>query len=144
MWLPTKMTSGCIWISIPVDWVILHWYPCDADRQSVRCTDTWLPKFVGWVDYHIFLRMVLCCTRFEGKRFAMITMYIFTGCVYLEMSCACDFCEILTINSGCCLSHSPNSTIHLDFEEFATECNWDHLYIYDGKSIKSPLIGVIR
>ncbi|CAH3033959.1 unnamed protein product [Porites lobata] len=40
-------------------------------------------------------------------------------------------------------SKSPNSTIHLDFEEFATECNWDHLYIYDGKSIKSPLIGVI-
>lgn len=38
----------------------------------------------------------------------------------------------------------PNSTIHLDFEEFATECNWDHLYIYDGKSVQSPLIAVIR
>ena len=69
-----SLASGCIWVSIPVDWVILHWYPCGADRQSVGCTDTWLTKFVGWVDYHIFLRMVLCCTRFEGKRFAMITM----------------------------------------------------------------------
>ncbi|KAJ7336559.1 hypothetical protein OS493_011773 [Desmophyllum pertusum] len=40
-------------------------------------------------------------------------------------------------------SQRPNSTIHLDFEEFATECNWDHLYIYDGKSVQSPLIAVI-
>ena len=38
----------------------------------------------------------------------------------------------------------PNSTIHLNFEEFATECNWDNLYVYDGKSVKSPLIAVIR
>ena len=40
--------------------------------------------------------------------------------------------------------YRPNSTIHLDFEEFATECNWDNLYIYDGKSVESPLIAVIR
>ncbi|XP_078358816.1 attractin-like protein 1 [Oculina patagonica] len=40
-------------------------------------------------------------------------------------------------------SQRPNSTINLDFEEFATECNWDHLYIYDGKSVESPLIAVI-
>ena len=38
----------------------------------------------------------------------------------------------------------PNSTIHLDLKMFATECNWDHLYIYDGNSVKSPLIAVLR
>ena len=38
----------------------------------------------------------------------------------------------------------PNSTIHLNLEEVATECIWDNLYIYDGKSVKSPLIAVIR
>lgn len=27
-------------------------------------------------------------------------------------------------------------------EEFATECGWDHLYIFDGDSVKAPLIGV--
>lgn len=38
-------------------------------------------------------------------------------------------------------SGKPNSTIRLKFTEFATECGWDHLYIFDGDSIYSPLIG---
>ncbi|XP_074598114.1 attractin-like protein dsd isoform X2 [Brevipalpus obovatus] len=38
-------------------------------------------------------------------------------------------------------SGKPNSTIRLRFVEFATECSWDHLYIFDGDSIHSPLIG---
>ena len=46
MWFPYKITSSCIWVAIPVDW-----YACDADGRTV----TWLPKFLGWVDYHIFL-----------------------------------------------------------------------------------------
>ncbi|XP_074640642.1 attractin-like protein 1 [Tubulanus polymorphus] len=33
-----------------------------------------------------------------------------------------------------------NSTIHLKFNHFATECAWDHLFIYDGNSVYSPLI----
>ena len=35
-------------------------------------------------------------------------------------------------------------TIRLHLEEFATECSWDHLFIYDGDSVKSPLIAVFR
>ena len=31
---------------------------------TVGCTVTWLPNFLGWVDYHIFLPMVLRCSRF--------------------------------------------------------------------------------
>ena len=41
---------------MPVDWVILLWYACGADEQV---TVTWLPKVLGWVDYHIFLGMRL-------------------------------------------------------------------------------------
>ena len=26
--------SGCIWVAIPVDWVILHWYARGADGRS--------------------------------------------------------------------------------------------------------------
>ena len=53
--LPNK-TLSCIWVAIPVDWVILHWYACGADGRSLaRCTVTWLPNFLGWVDYHISL-----------------------------------------------------------------------------------------
>ena len=32
---------------------ILHWYNCCADGRSVgwsRCTITWLPNFLGWID----------------------------------------------------------------------------------------------
>ena len=35
MRFPTKMTSSCIWVAIPVDWVILHWYACGADGRLV-------------------------------------------------------------------------------------------------------------
>ena len=38
----------------------------------------------------------------------------------------------------------PNTSIRLHLEEFATECGWDHLYIYDGDSVKSPLLAVFR
>ena len=28
-----------------------HWFPCGADGRSVaRCTVTWLPNFLGWID----------------------------------------------------------------------------------------------
>ena len=29
------ITSSCIWVAIPVDWVILHWYACGADGRSL-------------------------------------------------------------------------------------------------------------
>jgi hypothetical protein len=37
-----------------------------------------------------------------------------------------------------------NTLIRLHLEEFATECSWDHLYIYDGDSVQSPLLAVFR
>ena len=49
MRFPTKIYSSCIWVAIPVGRVILHWYSCGADGRS------WLPKFLGWVDYQILL-----------------------------------------------------------------------------------------
>ncbi|KAB7494399.1 Attractin-like protein 1 [Armadillidium nasatum] len=36
----------------------------------------------------------------------------------------------------------PNSHIRLYLDHFATECSWDHLYIYDGGSIYDPLLAV--
>ena len=35
MWFSAKITLSCIWVAIPVDWVILHWYACGADRRSL-------------------------------------------------------------------------------------------------------------
>ena len=59
-----KLTLSCIWVAIPVDWVTLHWYVCGAEGRSLarslaRCTVTWLPNFLGWVDYLISLAMGL-------------------------------------------------------------------------------------
>uniref|UniRef100_A0A670Z9I7 Attractin n=1 Tax=Pseudonaja textilis TaxID=8673 RepID=A0A670Z9I7_PSETE len=34
----------------------------------------------------------------------------------------------------------PNSVLRLRFNHFATECSWDHLYVYDGDSIYAPLL----
>ncbi|XP_066962563.1 attractin-like protein 1 isoform X1 [Macrobrachium rosenbergii] len=36
----------------------------------------------------------------------------------------------------------PNTSIRLHLDHFATECSWDHLYVYDGDSIYDPLIAV--
>ena len=39
-----------------------HVVPTDS-RAVGRCTVTWLSNFLGWVVYHIFLPMMLRCTR---------------------------------------------------------------------------------
>ena len=44
MRFPAKITSSCIWVAIPVDWNILHWYLCGAygradTRTGVRSRD---------------------------------------------------------------------------------------------------------
>ena len=55
MRFPVKITSSCIWVAIPVDWVILHWYACGVDgRSGGLCTVTSLPNFLGWVVYCAF------------------------------------------------------------------------------------------
>ena len=37
-----------------------------------------------------------------------------------------------------------NSSIEFSLDSFATECAWDHVYIYDGLSIYDPLIAALR
>uniref|UniRef100_A0A4W3GLH3 Attractin n=1 Tax=Callorhinchus milii TaxID=7868 RepID=A0A4W3GLH3_CALMI len=34
----------------------------------------------------------------------------------------------------------PNTILRLRFNHFATECSWDHLYVYDGDSVYAPLL----
>ena len=31
---------------------------------------------------------------------------------------------------------SPNDRIRIHLKEFATECGWDHLYVFDGDSVR--------
>ena len=40
MRFPAKTTASCIWVAIPVDWVILHGFACGAHgRSDVRSRD---------------------------------------------------------------------------------------------------------
>ena len=34
--------------------------------------------------------------------------------------------------------------IRIELKHFATECSWDHLYVFDGDSIYAPLVAVYR
>lgn len=48
-----------------------------------------------------------------------------------------------SLSSKCSwLIDAPYKTITLHFEEFATECGWDHLYVFDGDSVNSRLLAV--
>lgn len=38
----------------------------------------------------------------------------------------------------------PNVTVRFRLDSFATECAWDHLYVYDGDSIYSTLVAAFR
>ena len=38
----------------------------------------------------------------------------------------------------------PNVPVRLRFDHFATECSWDHMYVYDGSSVWDPLVAVFR
>ena len=41
--------------------LVCLWCGRTVGRAGGRCTVTWLPNFLGWVVYHIFLPMVLRC-----------------------------------------------------------------------------------
>ena len=51
-----------------------------------------------------------------------------------------------TLDTKCSwlITGPPGTTIRLRFQHFATECSWDHLYIFDGTSVFDPLIAVLR
>ena len=52
-----------------------------------------------------------------------------------------------TTNMSCTWLIDSGTTgmpIHLRFEHLATECGWDHLYVYDGDSAFAPILGAFR
>ena len=66
MRFPVKITSSCIWVAIPVDWLILHWYACGADGRTVGRSVGVRSRDYQFV-YHIFIPMVLRCGRFARE-----------------------------------------------------------------------------
>ena len=71
MRFPAKITSICIWVAIPVDWVILYWYACGADGRravGVRSRD----YQIFW-DGQICLAMMLRWRALRARESSAIT-----------------------------------------------------------------------
>ena len=65
-----KINSNCIWVAILNLLIQLFYFGMPVvrtDGRSVGRTVKRLPNFVGWVDYHIFLPMVLRCACFARE-----------------------------------------------------------------------------
>ena len=83
---PSKKILSCIWVAIPVDWVILHWYACGVegwvggwtDVQSHDYKSLW--KFLRCIDNQIFLPMVLCCTHKSSAIIIVLWLWIRNFC----------------------------------------------------------------
>ena len=68
MWFPANITSSCIWVAILLTELFYIGMPvARTDGQAGGRMVTWLPNFLGWVDYFIFLPMVLRCARLASE-----------------------------------------------------------------------------
>ena len=131
MRFPAKITSSCIWVAIPVDWVILHWYTCCADgRSGGRCTVKWLPSFLGWVVYHIFLPIVLRCALRARELRYYTTYFLFRLEIEVFILASFKSEEVLEVvnfvwNKRCMRSdraQNHSETVSPD------DIPWDHWY----------------
>jgi hypothetical protein len=94
---------------------------------------------VGYVQQPIlFIRVILFIYLFfsRGARLTEKSGIIHDGHGNYSTDVKCSW----LVDAG----GAPNATIRLHLEEFATECGWDHLYIFDGDSVHSPLLAVFR
>ena len=152
MRFPVKITSSCIWVAIPVDWVILHWYTCGADgRSGGRCTVTWLPSFLGWVVYHIFLPIVLRCALRARELRYYITYFLFRLEIEVFILASFKSEEVLKVvnfvlNKGCMRSYraqNHSKTVSPD------DIPWDYWYsisfqfcpLFSNSASESSLLG---
>ena len=64
MWFPARKTSSRIWVAINllVELFYTDMPVLETDDRLGGRTVMWLPDFLGWVDYFIFLLMVIRCT----------------------------------------------------------------------------------
>lgn len=81
---------------------------------------------------------VVPCTTFDF-RFAFCRLSEPSGVIH-------DGAGNYTVDTKCTwLIEAPNNLpIRLFFDHLATECGWDHLYVFDGPSVYSPLKASFR
>nr|XP_027236608.1 attractin-like protein 1 [Penaeus vannamei] len=107
-------------------WVSAEGQECNLACQHGRCEDNKCVCDVGWKGP--------LCQWCEGRvRLWSNASVISDGAGNYSTDTQCAW----LIDAG-----QPNTSIRLHLDHFATECSWDHLYVYDGDSIYDPLLAV--
>ncbi|KAG7462757.1 hypothetical protein MATL_G00188100 [Megalops atlanticus] len=98
---------------------------CDKNCFSGRCINGTCLCDKGWVGDQ--------CQHCQGRfKLTEPSGYLTDGPVNYKYKTKCTWL----------IEGYPNTVLRLRFNHFATECSWDHMYVYDGDSIYAPLIAV--
>uniref|UniRef100_G3PBV2 Attractin like 1 n=1 Tax=Gasterosteus aculeatus aculeatus TaxID=481459 RepID=G3PBV2_GASAC len=98
---------------------------CATDCPSGKCIDGSCACDRGWVGDR--------CQHCQGRfKLTELSGILTDGPVNYKYKTKCTWL----------IEGYPNAVLRLRFNHFATECSWDHMYVYDGDSIYAPLIAV--
>uniref|UniRef100_A0A8C5E820 Attractin-like protein 1 n=1 Tax=Gouania willdenowi TaxID=441366 RepID=A0A8C5E820_GOUWI len=99
--------------------------PCDRSCFSGTCVDGTCVCDHGWVGDQ--------CQHCQGRfRLTELSGSLTDGPVNYKYKTKCTWL----------IEGLPNAALRLRFNHFATECSWDHMYVFDGDSIHAPLVAV--
>ncbi|XP_073210377.1 attractin-like protein 1 isoform X10 [Lepidochelys kempii] len=100
--------------------------PCERTSCfSGRCVNSTCLCDQGWVGDQ--------CQHCQGRfRLTEPSGYLTDGPINYKYKTKCTWL----------IEGYPNAILRLRFNHFATECSWDHMYVYDGDSVYAPLIAV--
>ncbi|XP_010783027.1 attractin-like protein 1 [Notothenia coriiceps] len=99
--------------------------PCDKNCLSGKCINGSCVCDRGWVGDQ--------CQYCHGRfKLTEPSGYLTDGPINYKYKTKCTWL----------IEGFPNAVLRLRFNHFATECSWDHMYVYDGDSIFAPLVAV--
>ncbi|XP_029953721.1 attractin-like protein 1 [Salarias fasciatus] len=99
--------------------------PCDKSCLSGKCVNGSCVCDRGWVGDQ--------CQHCQGRfKLTEPSGYLTDGPINYKYKTKCTWL----------IEGYPNAVLRLRFNHFATECSWDHMYVYDGDSIYAPLVAV--
>ncbi|XP_077482111.1 attractin-like protein 1 [Stigmatopora argus] len=126
-----KVRSGRNWIAV---WVLIHLVvfahasppkTCDKSCLSGKCLNGSCVCEPGWVGDQ--------CQHCQGRfKLSEPSGFLTDGPVNYKYKTKCTWL----------IEGYPNAVLRLRFNHFATECSWDHMYVYDGDSVYAPLVAV--
>uniref|UniRef100_H2LJV7 Attractin like 1 n=1 Tax=Oryzias latipes TaxID=8090 RepID=H2LJV7_ORYLA len=99
--------------------------PCDKSCFSGKCLNGSCVCERGWVGE--------LCQHCQGRfKLTEPSGYLTDGPINYKYKTKCTWL----------IEGYPNAVLRLRFNHFATECSWDHMYVYDGDSVYAPLVAV--